>query len=75
MHIGLPPYVLEVADVLPEIVVGDFLRRLVSRSQVGDVSLIRVFDELAARAQGIDGDEVMRSMAIGRRQSTPCTPT
>ena len=75
MHYGLPPYILEVADVLPEIVVGDCLRRLVSRSQVGDVSLIRVFNELAARAQGIDGDEVMRSMAIGRRQSTPCTPT
>ena len=64
--LALVPDVLALPEVLPEILVGNRLRRLEGGSHVYDVSLVCLLNELAARAHGVDGDEVVGSVAASK---------
>ena len=49
--------------MFPEVRLGHGFGGLKGRAHVRDVRLVRLLDERASRAEGVDGDEMVRSMA------------
>ena len=61
---------LPLSKVFPKCALGDWLWRFKRRSHVRDVGLVRCFDERPGRAQCVDGDEVVGSVAARQRLTT-----